>query len=98
MKKSIAIILGMSLMLCTPVAFAQLLVEEGKIKLTVDPGQTEINTLTVHNTSKEPFHVKAYWQDFRYIEPFDGKKEFLPSGSLPNSLAGWALFSPQEFD
>ncbi len=98
MKNAIITIVALAGILAPASARAQLLIEEGKVNLTVDPGQTIVNSLLVHNTSAEAFHVKVYWQDFKYKEPYDGKKDFLPSGSAPDSMAGWITFSPQEFD
>ena len=63
----------------TRTAFAQLLLEEGKIKLNVQPGETVMNSFFIDNTSSESFPVKVYLEDFVYVPPFDGKKNFLPA-------------------
>ena len=78
--------------------FAQLLLEEGKVTLNVHPGETVMNSLSVHNTSPdESIGVKVYWEDFVYVPPFDGKKNFLPPGATDYSLNKWISFSPTEF-
>ncbi len=79
-------------------ASAQLLIEEGKINLQVTPGQSLSGTITVHNTSPEAQIVRAYWEDFTYIPPYGGKKDFLPAGSTPYTMYQWVQFSPQEFN
>ncbi len=81
-----------------PTASAQIMVEQGKVVLKVNPGETAVDTLTVHNTSKKDSMIlRVYWEDFAYVEPFDGKKEFLAAGTSPRSLSQWINFSPQEF-
>ncbi len=67
------------------------------MKLNVQPGETVMNSLAVYNTSLEPIPVKVYWEDFIYVPPFDGKKNFLPAGSTDYSLNKWMTFSPTEF-
>ena len=87
------IILG----LATP-SSAQLLIERSKVVETLSPGETLVGEVFLHNSSPDtPFSVKVYWEDFKYLPPFNGKKEFLPAGSTPGSLAKWANFSPQQF-
>ena len=81
----------------TSIARAQILIEEGKIKKIVEPGQTMVGTLLVHNTSSEPFRIRAYWQDFKYTEPFDGKKDFIAPGTVTLGMSEWINFSPPEF-
>ncbi len=77
--------------------WAQILIEEGKVVLSISPQEKISNTITVHNTSAEPMTVRAYWEDFKYQPPFDGKKVFLPAGTTENSMTRWVQFSPQEF-
>ncbi|MDE2027949.1 MAG: hypothetical protein KGK03_06820 [Candidatus Omnitrophica bacterium] len=79
-------------------ARAQLFLEEGKKVFTVSAGEHRNGFLLIHNTSKDPAHLKVYWEDFEYIPPYDGSKKFLPAGTAPNSAGQWVTFSPQEFD
>ena len=81
----------------TAAVFAQLVVEEGKITLSVKPGETVVNSLTIYNTSDKTVPVKVYLTDFDYIPPYDGKKNFLPAGASSHSLKDWISFSPDEF-
>lgn len=79
-------------------ASAQIMIEQGKVIHKVSPGETVVNTLNVHNTSKtETLRLKAYWNDFMYVEPYDGTKEFTPAGTSEYSCGSWISFSPQEF-
>lgn len=77
------------LTLCGP-AYAQIFLEEGKVKVDVVPGENVAGKLTLHNTSDQDVDVKVYWEDFVYTPPFDGSKEFLPKGTTDFSVAGWA--------
>jgi hypothetical protein len=76
---------------------AQLLMEKSRVDITVEPGQTIVDSIYLHNTSDQPTDVKVYWQDFEYEPPFDGKKKFLPIGTSIYSMGSWMSFSPQEF-
>jgi len=78
-------------------AHAQLFLEQGKIEEDVNPGDTLMDSLRIHNTSDQTYRVSVYWEDFEYQPPFDGSKKFLPKGTLDRSLTKWINFSPQEF-
>jgi len=82
--------------MCSP-AQAQLLIEQGKIQPNIIAGETQRGTVAVHNTSDKTIEVRAYWEDFEYVEPFDGKKKFMPPGTSPYSAYDWVSFSPREF-
>jgi len=77
--------------------YAQLLLEEGKKVHSVKPGETIVDSLNAHNTAGEEISIKAYWEDFVYIPPFDGQKKFFPYGTTEVSAGKWLSFSPQEF-
>ncbi len=77
--------------------FAQLLIEEGKVSFSVAPGGSAQGIINLNNTSDQDVKVRAYWEDFVYLPPFDGKKNFLPAGSMDNSIAKWVHFTPQDF-
>jgi len=92
------IIVGIALFLCfiatlTP---AQMLIEEGKIKEQVSPGETVIGSVTVHNSSKDPLDLLIYLEDFKYTAPYDGTKEFFPVGTSERSSASWITFQPKQ--
>ncbi|MBF0478217.1 MAG: hypothetical protein HQL26_01915 [Candidatus Omnitrophica bacterium] len=78
-------------------AFAQIFLEEGKININAEPGNTVSGSITVHNTSDKPLDIKVYWQDFNYVSPYDGNKEFLAKGLGLASAADWVSFSPESF-
>ncbi len=77
--------------------YAQVLVQEGKIKEALMPGQKKAGVITIHNTSNEPIDIRSYFEDFKYEEPFRGKKEFLAAGSAQDSCSAWIKFYPQNF-
>ena len=72
---------------------AQVLLEEGKVKLNVNPGENIAGKLTLYNTSDAQVDMKVYWEDFAYKPPFDGSKDFLPKGSTEHSLSDWVNVS-----
>jgi hypothetical protein len=77
-------------------AKAQLFLEDGKVVLSVSPGDRVNKSLTVSNTSAEELHVKIYWEDFQYQPPYDGTKKFFPAGVGPASASKWVTYSPSE--
>ena len=74
-------------------AHAQVFLEDGKVKLSVSPGENIAGKLTLHNTSDENVNMKVYWEDFVYKPPYDGSKEFLPRGTGSYSAANWVNIS-----
>lgn len=76
---------------------AQILIEKGKVERTVQPGGTVMESFTVNNTTDKPVKVKAYFEDFIYEAPFDGKKKFLPAKTTDHSVSGWVNYSPNNF-
>lgn len=88
--KSLRIVLIALMFTCACAsARAQVLLEEGKIKLNVTPGENIAGKLMLHNTSDQNVNMKVYWEDFVYTPPFDGSKKFLPKGTTDHSIAGW---------
>jgi len=81
----------------TGTAGAQLLLEEGKVTLTVSGGDRISKKITLHNNSAEEVPVRVYWEDFQYQPPYDGTKLFVPAGTGEKSMAQWVSFSPQQF-
>ena len=94
--KKIVFILALSFLFAQP-CLAQIFVEQGKVEHEISPGQNIAGNVTVHNTSDQPLTIRVYWEDFRYEAPYDGKKKFLPAGTTPYSLSGWATVSAQSF-
>ncbi len=79
-------------------AHAQVMIEQGKVVIRANPGETIVNTLPIHNNSdKGSITLRAYWEDFMYVAPFNGEKEFSPSGTTDTSASRWVNFSPQQF-
>ncbi len=79
-------------------AHAQLLVEQGKLVMTVSGGERINQIITVHNTTNEEQRVKVYWEDFEYQPPYGGEKTFFPVGTgIATSAASMVSFPAQEF-
>lgn len=70
--------------------------DKTKIRLNIAPGQAKTGTINLENPSAEPKAVRAYLEDWTYLEPFDGSKEFSPAGTTALSAAKWITFSPSE--
>lgn len=96
MKKVIQVFLFFWVCVFPLPASAQVLIEQGKVELTAVPGQTLTGAINVHNTTDQPVSVRVYLADFLYLEPFNGKKDFLAAGSTEYSMAGWFSFLPRE--
>jgi len=67
------------------------------IRKKVKPGAVSTDSIQLSNPSSNEIKVRAYLEDFIYVAPFDGNKEFSPAGSTKHSCAEWISFSPQEF-
>lgn len=75
-------------------AFAQIKLNEYRSNLNVKPGETVRGSIIVKNSSNETIVVKGYLEDFTYLSPFDGVKDFKKAGSLPSSLSEWITITP----
>ena len=98
MKKYCILAVFFTSLMYTTICTGQLLMEKSRVELDVEPGVTVVNDMYLHNTSDELVNVRIYWQDFEYIEPFDGKKQFLSAGESQFSMSKWVTFSPQEVE
>lgn len=78
-------------------AAAEVILDRGKVKLTIKAGETITGFITLRNDSNTDIPLRAYFGDFVYIPPFDGSKKFLPLGATESSCGEWVSFSPQEF-
>lgn len=85
------------LLACLNISYAQFFVDQAKINLTTSRGDSVMGSFYIQNTTEESLPVRVYWEDFDYVEPFDGTKNFLPSGTGNFSAHGWVTFSPKEF-
>ena len=74
---------------------AQVFLEDGKVKLSVSPGENIAGKLILHNTCDENVNMKVYWEDFVYKPPYDGSKDFLPKGTSDHSAADWVNVTAQ---
>lgn len=73
-------------------------INQPKVEATAKPGEVLTGTVEVENLLDEPVSVQAYLQDWRYVAPGDGSKEFAPANTLPLSCADWVSFFPQQFE
>ena len=79
-------------------AYAQVMIEQGKVTIRANPGETIVNRLPIHNTSAaNSINLRAYWEDFIYTEPFAGEKDFMAAGTSEYSASRWINFSPLQF-
>ena len=80
------------------VLFADTLrIDNPKIELKVVPGQTVTGAIGIENLSDQDMNIRTYLEDFKYVAPFDGTKQFSAPGVVKNSCSAWISFSPQEF-
>ncbi|MFA5362138.1 MAG: hypothetical protein WC335_02680 [Candidatus Omnitrophota bacterium] len=96
--KKIVFLTSLFFLSATISSFAQIRIDRDEVKSDVLPGEELSETLIVDNLSKESVGVKAYFGDFEFASPFDGRKQSLPLGSTAHSLANWKInISPAEF-
>jgi hypothetical protein len=81
---------------CTGFCGEVVSLDQSKIRLSIAPGQTATGYITVENNSTEPKAVKVYLEDWYYLPPFDGSKEFIAAGGSKLSCADWITFSPAD--
>lgn len=72
-------------------------IDQTKVRLSILPGQTKAGIINVENPSDEPKTVRAYIEDWYYLYPYDGSKEFKPLSTTKLSCGEWISFSPNEF-
>ena len=72
-------------------------VDKTRIRVKIKPGEVYTGTINVDNPQSSPITVKAYLQDFLYVEPFHGEKKFFPAGSTSTSCSSIFQFTPKEF-
>lgn len=77
--------------------FAQVVPEKREIKLVVEPGEKNVQSITVKNISGEVVTIKAYLEDFEYGPTYNGIMDFKPLGSTPRSCGKWVSISPDFF-
>ena len=90
-------IIFLFLLFLLPISSFALRIDNPKVKLQLSPGDNYSGIIIVENPSSDEVSVKAYLEDFIYVAPFDGAKEFYASGTTSVSLSNWITFSPQEF-
>ncbi|MGE5308559.1 MAG: hypothetical protein ACM3OC_05720 [Deltaproteobacteria bacterium] len=81
---------------CTCRAAEMVKVDKTKIRLSVTPGQASTGVINIENPSKDIKSIRAYQEDWVYLAPYDGSKDFKPSGTGPSSAGSWITFSPSE--
>ncbi len=96
MIKKIVVALIALFFCALPPASAELMIEHGKLVISVAPGERVSGEIMVHNLSKNTETYRLYWEDFKYTAPYDGAKDFSPAGIMPGSAAEWVRITPQE--
>lgn len=68
------------------------------VKVDVDLEANEVysGVIGLQNPSEQEMSVRIYFEDFAYVAPFDGTKEFYPHNSVEGSAAQIVEFSPKE--
>lgn len=83
--------------ICSQAEAVTLRVNQAKIRLMVDPGETKTGVIEVENPSDQTLTVKASLEDWEYSASHDGAKEFFPQNTTKHSCANWISFFPPEF-
>ncbi len=79
--------------------FAQVRPDQNEARVfSVKPGETVTHKVSVDNIGTTPIRVKASFEDFVYVKPFDGLKELKPLGSTKRSCGKWMIVNPAEFE
>jgi hypothetical protein len=71
-------------------------VDKTKIRVSLLPGQTKVGEINIENPTEEPKTVKMYLNDWVYVPPFDGAKQFTVPGTSGSSCSDWITFTPSE--
>ena len=98
MKGLLATVYGIfiTLFLGQSLAYAQLVIDKGKVDLVVTPGEKRTETLVLKNSGDTDLTVKVYMEDFVYSPPFEGTKEFFTAGTQKGSNSNWITIAPRE--
>ena len=70
--------------------------DKSKIRLSIAPGQVKTGSIVVENGSADPKTVRIYAEDWNYVAPFDGSKDFHTAGTTALSCANWISYEPAE--
>jgi hypothetical protein len=92
-SKIFGIVLFLSVIMCCP-AFAQVMLEQGRVALKLQPGEKISDSITAINRGQVPLTLRVYLEDFEYEPPYRGSKKFSPPGTTTRSCAPWMTFSP----
>ena len=71
-------------------------VDKTKVRLSIPAGKTKVGSINIENPTEEPKTVRVYLNDWVYVAPFDGSKQFKPADTTQYSCANWITFSPSE--
>jgi hypothetical protein len=71
-------------------------VDKTKIRVSLAAGQETAGVINLENPSKDVLGVRMYMEDWTYVAPFDGSKEFKPVGNSKASAAPMITFTPSE--
>jgi hypothetical protein len=71
-------------------------VDKTKIRISIPTGKTKIGSINLENPSDQPKTVRVYLNDWVYVAPYDGSKQFSPVDTTKYSGSNWITFSPAE--
>jgi hypothetical protein len=86
-----------ALALSLPLSCFALRINNPKIEVQLDKGKSYSGSITVENNSDKDARIRVYAEDFLYVQPFDGGKEFFPLGTTSFSLSSWLVLPPTDF-
>jgi hypothetical protein len=77
-------------------SFAQAVEVVRVIRVSVPVGKAKVGTINIENPTDEPKAVRVYLNDWVYVPPFDGSKQFGQVDTTQYSGSNWITFSPAE--
>jgi hypothetical protein len=86
-----------ALALSLPLSCFALRINNPKFDIQLDKGKSYSGSITVENNSDKDARIRVYAEDFIYVPPFDGSKEFSHLGTTNFSLSSWLVLPPTEF-
>jgi hypothetical protein len=83
--------------LIAPLCSYPLRIDNPKMRVKLSADKSASGTITVDNPTTETVSVKVYLEDFTYVAPFDGTKDFTSRGTTKRSISNMITFSPEQF-
>lgn len=93
---AVSLVTGIGMMAAALSVYA-LRIDNARMRIQLGEGEAYTGSVGVENPTSKEVQVKVYLEDFSYLPPYEGDKEFSPAGASEYSLAGWITVSPQKF-